>query len=88
MEDLVQGVVTGSTNGSREDEDYRNRLKEQVTSSFRELAEVTTNAKRTSFSALRHPAYGLGPIQPGLGRESPEQLATVGGLSSRVLRLL
>jgi Clostripain family len=87
LENSLQAVVIDPPRALDKDE-YRDRVTEQLTSSFRELNEVTTNAKRTAFEVLAHPAYGLGPTPPGGRGSDRQQLATVGGLSPRVLRLL
>jgi Clostripain family len=93
LENSLQAIVIGPASAFPGDEKYQKhvsaQVSEQVESSFRELTEVTTNAKRTAFRVLAHPAHGLGPTPGGgLGRGSRQQLATVGGLSPRVLRLL
>lgn len=89
LENVLQTIVTGPSDSSHNEPDYRVRVIEQVMSSFRELNEVSTNAKRTAFGVLADSNYGLGPTrQGGLGGPDRRQLATVGGLSSRVLRLL
>jgi len=89
LENVLQTIVTGPSDSSHNEPEYRLRVTEQVMSSFRELNEVSTNAKRTAIGVLADPNYGLGPTrQGGLGGPDRRQLATVGGLSSRVLRLL
>jgi len=93
LENSLQAVVIGPASALPVDEKYQKHVSEQVSeqveSSFRELIEVTTNAKRTAFRVLADSAHGLGPTPGGgLGRGSRQQLATVGGLSPRVLRLL
>jgi hypothetical protein len=53
------------------------------------LDELIANARRTVFSVLAHPAYGLGPgPMTGLGLDGPLELAAASGLSPRVLQLL
>ena len=89
LENSLQAVVIGPASLLPVDEKYQKHVSEQLESSFRELTEVTTNARRTAFRVLAHPAHGLGPTPAGgLGRAGRQQLATVGGLSPRVLRLL
>jgi len=89
LETVVQSNVGGSANGFRDDLEYRQRVTEQVSGSFRELASVTANARQIAVQVLAHPAYGLGPSpQGGLGVANRQQLAIAGGLSPRVLRLL
>ena len=90
LENVLQPVMTGPADGLRADAVYRQRVTEQVRSSFRELTEVTTNAKQIALQVLAHPAYGVGPspqseLGGGAGRQ---QLAVMGGLSPRLLRLL
>jgi hypothetical protein len=87
IEGAVQSLLT---NGSMpQDVEYNRRGMEQVRGSFRELREMVAHAKRTTGRVLTHPAYGLGPSpQTTQGTMPREQLAMVGGLSSRVLRLL
>ena len=55
---------------------------------FRELTDAAVNAKLTLGAVLQHPSQGLGPTQGGLGGPERQQIAMVGGLSSRNLRLL
>jgi hypothetical protein len=91
LEGVVQLTLTSpmnGTNGSKSD-DYQRRLEEHVKGSFRELADVALNAKLTLGAVLQHPSQGLGPTsQSGLGAAERQQLAMVGGLSPRNLRLL
>jgi hypothetical protein len=89
LETVVQTNVSGPANGFRDDPEYRQRVAEQVNSTFRELTSVTANAKQIALQVLSSPAYGLGPSpQGGLGVANRQQLAIAGGLSPRVLRLL
>jgi len=87
IEGLVRSLLA---NGSiPQDVEYKQRGIEQVQRSFRELKEMVAQAKRTTGWVLTHPAYGLGPSpQTAQGTVPREQLAMVGGLSSRVLRLM
>jgi hypothetical protein len=90
VEGVVQLVLTSQTNGKNgsKPDDYQRRLEEQLKGSFRELTDVAMNAKLTLGAVLQHPSQGLGPTsQGGLGAER-QQLAMLGGLSSRNLRLL
>ena len=70
--------------------DFQRRVEEQVEGAFRELTDAAVNAKLTLGAVLQHPLPGFGPDTGGLARGAPErqQIAMVGGLSSRNLRLL
>jgi hypothetical protein len=90
LEGVVQLVLTSPTNGMNGSmpDDYQRRLEEQLKGSFREVTDVAINAKLTLGAVLRHPSQGIGPTsQSGLGAER-QQLAMLGGLSSRNLSLL
>jgi hypothetical protein len=87
IEGLVGSLLANGLNSQQDA--YKERGKDQVNRSFRELKEIVAHAKRTTGSVIAHPAYGLGPSpQTGLGIVQRQQLAIAGGLSPRLLRLL
>ena len=90
LEGIVHLVLTSPTNGinGSKPKDFQRRVEEQVEGAFRELTDAAVNAKLTLGAVLQHPSQGLGPTQGGLGGPERQQIAMVGGLSSRNLRLL
>ena len=61
---------------------------ERIASAFRILDAASNTARRTLRRVLADPVYGLGPGLRGVGLEERQELADVGGLSSRNLVLL
>ncbi len=62
--------------------------RERIASAFRILDAASSTARRTLRRVLADPVYGLGPGLRGIGLEERQELADVGGLSSRNLVLL
>jgi hypothetical protein len=71
--------------------DFKQQLevcRERIASAFRILDAASNTARRTLRRVLADPVYGLGPGLRGVGLEERQELADVGGLSSRNLVLL
>jgi hypothetical protein len=55
---------------------------------FDRLQEAAANVRRTGRRVLAHPVYGVGPGEGILTLDTRQELATIGGLDKRSLRLM
>jgi hypothetical protein len=60
----------------------------EIGQAFQVLEEASAGTRRTMRRVLAHPVYGLGPGEEPLSLDTREELAAVGGLSRRQLKLL